>query len=79
MTKNVENQTIESSFVSSKLGKALLTIVAVFLVFAGPTYVIYGLSVVLKVGLVASFVIGIVLFVVGLFLMRYLVQKKIIV
>jgi len=52
---------------------------SVFLIFAGPTYVIYGLAVLLKVNVVASFGTGFVLFVVGLVLMRYLVQKKIVV
>jgi hypothetical protein len=55
-----------------------MTIVAVFLTFAGPTYVVYGLSVIIKVDLAASFVVGLVLFIVGIFMMRYLVSKKII-
>jgi len=74
MTQNEEN----NSFITSKVGKTLLTIIAVFLIFAGPTYIIYGLTVVLKVNTVASFATGFVLFIVGLVMMRFLVQKKII-
>ncbi len=79
MTQNEEIKTMDSGFLSSKFGKVLLTIVSVLLVFAGPTYVIYVLTEIIKVDLAASFVVGFALFVVGLVLMRYLVQKKVIV
>ena len=78
MTENKEIKTMDNSFMNSKFGKVLLTIVSVFLVFAGPTYVVYGLAVLIKIDLAASFAVGIVLFIVGLIMMRYLVQKKII-
>jgi hypothetical protein len=78
MTENEEIKTMDNSFIASKFGKVLLTIVSVVLIFAGPTYVIYGLAVIIKIDLAASFVVGFVLFVVGLVLMRYLVQKKIV-
>lgn len=78
MTEIEENRTINSGFVNSKFGKVVLTIVSVLLVFAGPTYVVYGLAEVIKLDLTASFVVGIILFIIGLFMMRYLVQKKII-
>ena len=78
MTKNEETKTMDNSFMNTKFGKVLLTIVSVFLVFAGPTYVVYGLAVLIKVDLAASFAVGFVLFIVGLIMMRYLVQKKII-
>jgi hypothetical protein len=78
MTENEEIDVAESSFMTSKFGKVFLTLVAVFLTFAGPTYVVYGLNVIIKVGLAASLVTGFVLFVVGLFMMRYLVKLKII-
>lgn len=74
MTENEENK----SFISSKFGKIFLTIIAAFLIFAGPTYIIYGLAIVLNVNLAASFAIGLVLFIVGLIMMRLLVQKKVI-
>jgi uncharacterized membrane protein len=79
MTENEDIKSVDSSFVNSKFGKVLLTILSVFLVFAGPTYVIYGLAIVLGVNIAASFTVGFVLFGVGLVLMRYLVQKKVIV
>jgi len=79
MAENEENITGESGMMSSKFWRTLLVILSVFLIFAGPTYVIYGLAVLLKVNVVASFGTGFVLFVVGLVLMRYLVQKKIVV
>jgi hypothetical protein len=79
MTENDENQTVDSGLVSSKFWRTLLTIVSVFLVFAGPTYGIYALAVLLKVNLAASFITGFILFAVGIVLMRYLVQKKVIV
>ena len=66
MTENEEIKTVDNSFMNSKFGKVLMTIVAVFLVFAGPTYVVYGLAVIIKVDLAASFVVGFVLFIVGL-------------
>jgi hypothetical protein len=78
MTENKKYQTSDSGFMSTKFGKVLMTIVAVFLIFAGPTYVIYGLAIIIKVDLAASLAVGFVLFVIGLFLMRYLIQKKII-
>ena len=78
MTQNDQIKTMDNSFMTSKFGKLLMTIVAVFLVFAGPTYVVYGLAVIIKLDLAASFGVGVVLFIAGLFLMRYLLQKKII-
>ncbi len=78
MTKNEEIKTISDTFMSSKFGKVVMTILAVFLVFAGPTYVVYGLAIILKMDLAASFGVGLVLFIVGLLLMRYLMKKKII-
>jgi hypothetical protein len=77
MAQNQETQTV-NSFVESKFGKVLLTLLSVILIFAGPTYVIYGLAIVIKVDLAASFVVGFALFIVGLIMMRYLVKKKII-
>jgi hypothetical protein len=78
MTQNDKNQTVDSSLINSKFGKVLLTIVSVFLIFAGPTYGIYALAIILKVNMAASFLTGFILFAIGIVLMRYLVQKKII-
>ena len=79
MTENQENQTIDTGFLNSKFGRTLLTIISVVLIFAGPTYVIYGLAVILKMNLVASFAIGFVLLIIGLVMMRYLAKKNIVV
>lgn len=73
-----ENENFDNSFAGSKLGRAVLMIVTVFLVFAGPTYVVYGLAVVLNMGMAVGAAVGIVLFAVGLVMMRFLVQKGII-
>ena len=78
MTDNEDTMIRESGFVDSKFGKVFLTIMSVFLIFGGPTYVIYGLANVLNVNLVASFAVGFVLFIIGLLLMRFLIQKKVI-
>jgi hypothetical protein len=79
MTENQENQTIDTGFLNSKFGRTLLTIISVVLIFAGPTYVIYGLAVILKMNLVASFAVGFVLLIIGLVMMRYLAKKNIVV
>jgi hypothetical protein len=54
-------------------------IVAVVLIFAGPTYVSYLLFDVFNVNYVASIVSGFVLLIAGLLLMWFLVRKKIVV
>jgi len=64
--------------VDSKFLRVLLIVVAVFLLFAGPTYVPYLLSNILNLGSVVSAVAGVALFAAGLFLMLFLVRKKII-
>ena len=76
MTENNEN--VQVSGFESKFVKVALTIVAVFLVFIGPTYIPYLLSDVLKVDYIASIAIGAVLFVVGLVVLIYLIRKRVI-
>ena len=78
MTENEENITAASGLLSSKFWRILLVIISVFLLFAGPTYVVYGLGVLLKVNLAASFGTGFALFAVGFVLMWYLVRNKVI-
>jgi hypothetical protein len=78
MAQSEKMKTADNSFIESKFGKVFLTIISVILIFAGPTYIIYGLAVIIKVDLAASFAVGFVLFIIGLVMMRYLVQKKII-
>lgn len=78
MTKNGENKTSFSELLTSKFWRTLLTLVSVLLIFAGPTYGIYALAVLLGVNLAASFVVGFVLFAVGVVLMWYLLKNKVI-
>ncbi len=77
LTENEEINTA-TGFINSKFGKVFMTIVSVFLIFAGPTYVVYGLAVILNVNGYAAFVVGFVLFVVGLVMMRYLLKNKVV-
>lgn len=63
---------------SSKFWKTLLTVLAAFLTFAGPTYMVYVLMKILKIDYFVSMTSGIVLFVAGLVLIWYLIRNKII-
>jgi pilus assembly protein TadC len=78
MVENDENSNIGPLDLNSKFLRVLLIIVAVFLIFAGPTYVSYMLSNILNVNYVASIVSGFALFIAGLLLMWFLIRKKII-
>ncbi len=72
------NEPIEVSGIQSKFTKVTLTIVAMLLIFAGPTYVPYLLSDVIHADYFAAIGIGLVLFAVGLVMMIYLALKKVI-
>jgi hypothetical protein len=74
----VENDESIGYSMESKFMRVLLIIVAVLLLFAGPTYVPYVLSSVLSLSSVVSIAAGFALFIVGLFLVMFLVRKKII-
>jgi NADH:ubiquinone oxidoreductase subunit K len=76
MTENNENGQVNT--LDSKFMKVALMVVAVLLIFVGPTYIPYLLSDILKVDYVASIVVGALLFIVGLVLLVYLYRKKII-
>ena len=78
MAENDESDEVGRFDVSSKFWRVFLVIVAVFLIFAGPTYVSYLLFNILKVNYFASIVSGLALFIAGLFLMWFLIRKKII-
>jgi hypothetical protein len=60
---------------SSKFWRTLLLVLAAFLVFAGPTYVVYVLSIILEINYAISMVSGFALFIVGLALIWYLIRK----
>ena len=76
MTENNEN--VQVSGLDSKFMRVVLTVVAVFLIFVGPTYIPYLLSDVLKVDYIASVAVGAVLFIVGLVVLVFLIRKKVI-
>jgi hypothetical protein len=78
MDENDESNDVGKFDVSSKFWRILLVIAAVFLIFAGPTYISYLLFNILNVNYVASIVSGFALFIAGLFLMWFLIRKKII-
>jgi hypothetical protein len=78
MTQNGENQTTLSGLLGSKFWRILLTLVSVLLIFAGPTYGIYALAVLLSLDLAVSFAVGFVLFAAGIVIMWYLLKNKVI-
>ena len=76
MTEN--NEEIQVSGIESKFTRVTLTIVAVLLIFIGPTYIPYLLAEVLSLEYFASIGLGLVLFIVGLVMLVYLIRKKVI-
>jgi hypothetical protein len=72
----MENIEVEVGGIESKFTRIALTIVSVFLIFVGPTYVPYLLSDVLKLNYYTSIGIGLVLFIFGLVLLIFLIRKK---
>jgi len=78
MTENNEElENVEVSGIPSKFNRVALMIVAVLLIFVGPTYIPY-LMVGAGIEYFASIGIGLVLFIVGLVLLVYLIRKKVI-
>ena len=63
---------------SSKFWKTFLVVLAVFLTFAGPTYIVYALLNAFKMNYFVSMVSGFALFIAGLVLVWFLIKKKII-
>jgi hypothetical protein len=78
MTENDENVQVGGSLLDSKFWRIMLIIIAVFLIFIGPTYIPFLLSDVLKLDYIASIVIGGVLFILGLIVILFLIRKKVI-
>lgn len=78
MANTSENNSIKSIDVTSKFMKILLVLTTVFLIFAGPTYISYFLSEILNLNYMVSVVVGFSLFLLGLFLLYYLIKNKII-
>jgi membrane protein YdbS with pleckstrin-like domain len=77
-TMTEDNENIQVSGLDSKFMKVAMTVVAVFLMFIGPTYIPFLLSDVLKADYIASIGIGAVLFVLGFVVLIYLIRKKVI-
>jgi hypothetical protein len=77
MVENDENNNVGFD-IDSKFLRILLIIATVFLIFAGPTYVPYALSNILNLSSAASIATGFALFIAGLFLMLFLIRKKMI-
>jgi capsule polysaccharide export protein KpsE/RkpR len=63
---------------SSKFWKTFLIVLAVFLTFAGPTYIVYALLNVLKIDYIVSMAYGFALFIVGVVFIWYLIKNKVI-
>ena len=78
MAGNSENDSNGLFGINSKFMKILLVLTTVFLIFAGPTYVSYLLSEALNLNYLVSVTVGFSLFLLGLFLMYFLVKNKII-
>ena len=76
MTETEENVQVGGSFVDSKFWRLMLMIIAVFLIFVGPTYIPYLLSDILKVDYFASIAGGAVLFIVGMIVMLFPYSKE---
>lgn len=78
MNRTAENGSIGLFDMDSKFVKILLVLTSVFLIFVGPTYVSYVLAKVLNLNYFAVIIVGFILFLSGLFLMYFLIKKKII-
>lgn len=79
MVINSEKDSGGSFDIDSKFMKILLVLATVFLIFAGPTYVSYLLSEVFNLNYLVAVSVGFSLFLLGLFLVYFLVKRKIIV
>ncbi|RLI42611.1 hypothetical protein DRO59_03615 [Candidatus Bathyarchaeota archaeon] len=63
---------------TSKFWKTFLTLLAVFLIFVGPTYIVYVLIKILEIDFFISMGSGFTLFIIGLALLCFLIKKKVI-
>lgn len=64
---------------NSKFWKTFFIVLAVFLTFVGPTYIVYVVFLkILKMDYAVSMASGFALFIVGLVLMWYLIKRKVI-
>jgi len=63
---------------SSTFWRTFLMVLAAFLTFIGPTYIVYMFINILKINRFVSTVSGFVLFMTGLLLIWYLIRNKIV-
>jgi len=79
MTEKKEKSKSTRLDLNSKFWKAFLVILAAFLTFAGPTYVVYVVFLkILKMDYAVSIASGFALFIAGLVLIWYLIKRKVI-
>jgi hypothetical protein len=79
MTEKKEKSKSTRLDLNSKFWKTFLVILAAFLTFAGPTYVVYVVFLkILKMDYAVSIASGFALFIVGLVLIWYLIKRKVI-
>jgi len=79
MTEKKEQSRSTRLNLNSKFWKTFLVILAAFLTFAGPTYVVYAVFLkILKMDYAVSMASGFALFIVGLVLIWYLIKRKVI-
>ncbi len=78
MTENNDESEVSGTFLESKFWRVFILIIAVFLIFVGPTYVPYVLANVLGLDYFVSIGVGLVLFIVGLVVLIYLIRKKVV-
>ena len=77
-TQRNKNRTTVRLDSTSRFWKTLLVILAVFLTFIGPTYIVYVLFKILKMDFAISMGSGFALFIAGLVLIWYLIKNKVI-
>ena len=78
MTEDNEDMEVSGTFLESKFYRVLTLIIAVLLIFVGPTYIPYLLAETLHLDYFASIGVGLVLFIVGLVVLIYLIRKKVV-
>jgi hypothetical protein len=78
MAKEEQNRGRSSLNLGSEFFKKLLIVLAVLLIFAGPTYAVYVLLHVLKLSYLKSMGGGFILFIIGFALLLYLIKKGVI-
>jgi uncharacterized membrane protein HdeD (DUF308 family) len=76
MTEEKQETRSPSRLESSKFLKAFMVVLAAFLIFAGPTYVVYLFQHGFDLDYGISMGSGIVLFIIGLALLLYLIRNR---